>query len=42
MPFSYQVKKFAGHGVGKYIQYSQIFVRGGRKLNKTENEREKK
>ena len=42
MPLSYQVKKFTGHGGRKYIQIIQIFVCGGRKLNKTENEREKK
>ena len=26
MPFSYQVKKFTGHGGGKYTQYRYLFA----------------
>ena len=40
MPFSYQVKKFTGHGGGTI--FNTDICSWGKKLNKTENEREKK
>ena len=40
MPFSYQVKYQVTEVENVFTV--QIFVSGGRKLNKTENEREKK